>query len=165
LERDCHHRSLYNDPNADFQVICAHDLAEAVMLLHMSAEGCRGNMSDCTLEMTRHHDFVGRHWLSEHVQTFLHVSPSGYLLLTGGPGVGKSAFVTAQIHQSPRPVVYHFIKRGMGSWDEPEALLRSLTAQLRRKYALLQTPAEAGMAPSAGFFSVLQRVSHSLEPG
>ena len=90
---------------------------------------------------------------------------SGYLLLTGGPGVGKSAFVAAQVRQAPSPTVSHFIKRGMGNWDEPEAMLRSLTAQLRRKYALPQTDTEARMTPGAALLSTLQRVSRSLRQG
>ena len=140
---------LRDDPGAEFRVMCAATLQDATRLLTVDAETRWGDIIDCTPELNRHHDMVGRSWLREWVQAFVDSHSSGYLLLTGGPGIGKSAFVAAQVRQRPSPTVSHFIKRGMGNWDEPEAMLRSLTAQLRRKYALPQTDTEARMTPSA----------------
>jgi hypothetical protein len=138
---------------------------ETGRLLVVEAQAPWRDIIDCTLELNRHRNVVGRAWLQEWVQVFVESHSSGYLLLTGGPGIGKSAFVAAQVRQGPSPKVYHSMKRGMGNWDEPEAMLRSLTAQLRRKYVLPQTDTEAHMTPSAALLSTLQRVSRSLCEG
>jgi hypothetical protein len=61
--------------------------------------------------------------------------------------------------------VAHFIKRGMGNWDDPDAFLRSLTAQMRRRYVLPRTEEEGRMPPEAAFLSVAQRVSRALPEG
>lgn len=156
---------LRDDPHAEFRVICASDLLQAIKLLKVDAETRWEDVIDCTTEVERHRDFVGRGWLKKQVQAFVAGHDSGYLLLTGGPGVGKSAFVAEQVRDNPSPCVYHFIMRGMGNWNEPEAILRSLSAQLRRKYVLPQTDTERRMKPDAAFPYVLQRVSRSLEEG
>jgi hypothetical protein len=156
---------LRDDPHADFRVICARDLAEAVTLLVVDAQTRWGGIIDCTDELKRHRDFVGRHWLREGLRSHIQSHDSGYLLLTGGPGVGKSALVTELVRGDGDGTVFHFIKRGMGNWDEPDALLRSLTAQLRRKYTLARTDDEAQMTPRGAFLSTLQRASGRLTDG
>ena len=142
---------LADDPHAELRVICAGTMAEAITQIKVDADTRWGKeIIDCTLEIERHKDFVGRHWLQARVQTFIDTHTSGYLLLTGRPGVGKSAFVAAQVRQDLEPVVRHFIKRDMPQWDDPEAILRSLTAQLRRKSmpCLRQSP-QAAYTPEA----------------
>jgi hypothetical protein len=96
------------------------------------------------LELQRHREFVGREWLSKRAREWINSQPSGYLLVTGGPGVGKSAFVARHVAQDKQLVVFHFIKRGMGNWDDPEEFFVSLTVQLRGKYGLQQEPIEPG---------------------
>jgi len=156
---------LKSDPQADFCVICAHTLAEAVQALAIDVQSRWGTIIDNSPELHRHSNVVGREWLRAHVQAFLDTHDSGYLLLTGGPGIGKSAFVADMASRSQAPTVLHFIKHGMGNWDEPEAILRSLTTQLRRKYVLAETDAEQRLAPHAAFLAVLQRVSWSVREG
>ena len=155
---------LKDDPHAAFRVICAPSFAEAVRLLQVDAETRWGEIKDCSIELDRHRDFVGRAWLKKRVRAFIDSDDHGYLILTGGPGVGKSAFVAEQVRQSQH-TIFDFIMRGMGDWDEPATILGSLTAQLRRMYALPKTDAERQMSASADFFSVLQRVSRTLTDG
>jgi len=114
---------------------------------------------DCSLEIERHTDFVGREWLRNILQRQIEDIGRGYILLTGGPGIGKSAFIANQIGCAENPV-YHFIKRGMGNWDHPNCILESLEAQLRSKYRLGD---KIGDEPRATFLATLQGVSRSLK--
>ncbi|CAN97289.1 WD-repeat protein [Sorangium cellulosum So ce56] len=59
----------------------------------------------------------------------------GWLLLLGGPGVGKSAILTSLLRMLPAPrPPCHFIRRGMEGFDRPEVVVQSLCAQLERLY-------------------------------
>ncbi|MCW5854357.1 MAG: hypothetical protein KIT87_30085, partial [Anaerolineae bacterium] len=165
LERDRHNRQVYCDPNANFHVLQAASLAEAVTLLAMDAATRWGAILDTSVELRRHSNFVGRAWLKAQVEAVVASQDSGYLLLTAGPGLGKSAFVAEQVRTALSPVVHHFIKRGMGDWDNPSVFLRSLTAQLRRKYVLLPPDDEQSMSPSQVFLRTLGQVSDCLEVG
>lgn len=99
---------LADDPRAEFRVICADTLAAAINLLKVDADTRWGDIIDCTLEIKRHQDLVERHWLQARVQTAIADLPNGggYVLLTGVPGMGKSAFIAVQARQAPQPVVY-----------------------------------------------------------
>jgi hypothetical protein len=109
---------------------------------------------------------VGRAWLRERVATFLanEQRRTRYLLITGEPGAGKSAFVAAQLRGETDPV-FHAIKKSQGNWDEPSAFLRSLTGQLRRKHRLPEKDDERDLQPPDRFYRVLERVSAQLGPG
>jgi len=155
---------LRDDPHAEFRVICAPTFARAVELLQTDAETRWGEILDCTTELGDHPVLVGREWLSARVQAFLEGHKSGYLLIAGTPGIGKSAFVADMIRTQNVPV-YHFIKKGRGNWDNPDAFLKSLTAQLRRKYVLPRTEAEEKQSPDEELYTVLQRVSRELSDG
>lgn len=82
-------------------------------------------------EFLRHEDFTERpHWWAL-VEDFVN-DPNrkcGYLLLVAGEGEGKSAFLAHCVCNAMEPVC-HFIRRTESGWDDPERMLRSLTAQL-----------------------------------
>jgi hypothetical protein len=75
-------------------------------------------------------DFVGRHWLLEEVADWLARGGERFFLLTGEPGVGKSA-VAARLTQVRGDVAaYHFCLAGRVDTVTPGTVLRSLAAQL-----------------------------------
>jgi hypothetical protein len=125
-------------------------------------------------EFLRHESFTERpHWAA-HVEEFLHDPErrSGYLLLVGGEGEGKSAFAAHCIQNTIEPV-FHFVRRPETEpgWANPERMLRSLTAQLVRKYGVdinqtlldrLSAPRsdeDPTKAPAEIFADVLERIS------
>ena len=113
---------------------------------------------DCRPELHRHREFVGREWLQKRAREWMGSQPCGYFLVIGGPGVGKSAFMAQLIAHDPQPVVFHFIKRGMGNWDEPEAFWLSIATQLQRKHRLSADAIDHSDARTA-FVTTLQHVS------
>lgn len=158
-------------PGAGFRVIPAQDLAEAVTRLLVDQQTRWGDIiADQRAEVQRHGDIVGRQWLHERIESRIAARESergaGYVLLTARAGVGKSAAIAGEIRRAERPV-YHFIRRGMGRWDEPQWMLRSLEAQLRRRHGLVAVAGPRGGAPLArlqgAFLSTLQRVSNRLK--
>src|SRR5262249_48068731 len=86
-------------------------------------------------EFERHRSFTLRPRWSDHLYRFLTDSQgrSGYLLFVAGEGEGKSAFIADCIQDTIEPI-FHFVRRTEPGWDDPERMLRSLTAQLCRKY-------------------------------
>jgi tetratricopeptide (TPR) repeat protein len=92
-------------------------------------------------EFLRHGSLVDRPGWAAMVSSFLEDPQrrSGYLLLVGGEGEGKSAFVAHRLLNRVEPVFY-FLRRKQGRWEDPEWMLRSLTAQLLRKYPVGGNP-------------------------
>ncbi|MEG4197265.1 ATP-binding protein [Microcoleus sp. Pol12A5] len=82
-------------------------------------------------------DFTGREWLFEEIDNWLANSDKQFFILTGEPGLGKSA-IAAQFIQNQRDknniVVYHFCIAGRGGTTEPNNVLQSLAAQLMKYF-------------------------------
>ena len=156
---------LRDDPSAAFQVLFAETLEEAVSKLTADGQTRWGQVVDYRPELERHRELVGRAWLRRRVGRSLDAPGGGYLLLTAPPGFGKSALVAEMVRTCPHPAAFHFIKRGQGDWDRPRVILESLTAQLRRLYALRVLTGEQGKSPAGAFAAVLARVSRALAPG
>ncbi|MCP4544677.1 MAG: ATP-binding protein [Chloroflexi bacterium] len=76
-------------------------------------------------------DFTGREWIFDEIDNWLKHEDKRFFILTGEPGVGKSA-IAAQLTQV-RPddiAAYHFCIAGRNSTVRPNTALRSLAAQL-----------------------------------
>jgi hypothetical protein len=88
------------------------------------------------IDFTRYIDrlterFTGREWVFEAIENWL-ADPEGdcFFLLTGEPGIGKSA-VIARLTQIRQDIVaYHFCTAGRTSTIEPSNVLLSLVSQL-----------------------------------
>jgi TIR domain/AAA ATPase domain len=77
--------------------------------------------------------FVGREWLFNRVSAWLRTARSeSALLITGEPGIGKSAFIAELAHRNldGRVVAYHFCTREDRLTLEPGAFVSSLAAIL-----------------------------------
>jgi hypothetical protein len=83
-------------------------------------------------ERSRHRYFVGREdVLAEIDRALFDGSLDGrWVLVTGNPGMGKSALLSACVERvkarlgSEPP--HHFLRRGQHDWDRPDAVVRSL---------------------------------------
>ena len=141
----------------DFCVILARTVEEACGQIIPP-----GAIIDCSSELGRHSHFIGRDWLRSWLDHQVDSQPKGYLLLIGGPGVGKSAFAAHRIIGDEHSAVYHFIKRDMINWDDPDVFLPSLTAQLCRKHRLPPIDPAGNMSPAEVFQRALYQVAQGL---
>lgn len=80
--------------------------------------------------------------------------------------MGKSAVLAAWLarrEEAGEIVPHHFIRRGWSNWDDPEAMVDSLVAQIEARVPDLCEPeADARPAPAARLASALQRVSERI---
>jgi hypothetical protein len=98
--------------------------------------------------------FVGREFVMNAVDERLLDLPSGYLLIDGPPGIGKSAVMAELVRI--RDYVHHFNVATDGI-RTPDQFLRNVCAQLIARYKLPydELPPDAGR--DAGFLDVLLR--------
>lgn len=127
---------LFKVPYADLHLIRAHSLAEAVELLAIDTQTRWGSI-DCSLPPPDP-AFVGRKQLLKAVQDFILTHDSGYLVIAGGMGKGKSAFMAELIRTAltrGEAPVYHFIGYHPSASGKPHNIAACLYSRLRRKYA------------------------------
>jgi hypothetical protein len=77
--------------------------------------------------------FVGREWLAEQVDEFLRSRDSGYFVLEGAAGLGKSAFLASLARDHDYPV--HFVRLARGR-DDTAAALSNLAVQLTDRWEI-----------------------------
>ncbi|HEY9822655.1 MAG TPA: AAA family ATPase, partial [Candidatus Sericytochromatia bacterium] len=87
------------------------------------------------IDFTRYIDrlterFTGREWLFEQIDRWLKQGDEQFYLLTGEPGVGKSAIAAKLTQLRSDIVAYHFCRAGDVETVRPGRVLRSLAAQL-----------------------------------
>ncbi|HEX2688280.1 MAG TPA: AAA family ATPase [Kofleriaceae bacterium] len=116
------------------------------------------------IERQRHAGFVGRAALLAKLdQELIQAAAQRWVVVTGGPGMGKSAVLAAWLARreaAGESVPHHFIRRGWANWDDPEALVGSLVAQLEARVPEVREPeGDARLAPAARLAAALVRVS------
>lgn len=78
-------------------------------------------------------EFVGREYIYDQINEYLNDGsfPSGYIILKGEPGIGKTALMAKLVKD--RNWVHHFVTEGT---DSNESFLASICSQLIDKYKL-----------------------------
>src|SRR3954463_5645023 len=119
-----------------------------------------GERFDYRNERQRHEKFVGREALLARLDDLL-VSdgPDRWVVVTGGPGMGKSAILSAWLARREATgvvVPHHFIRRQVIDWDQPEVIAVSLAAQIEAVFPQLR---DNDAKPEARLFELLNRVS------
>ncbi len=122
---------------------------------------------DFSYERQRHVGFVGRaDLLAQLDRQLIEDTAQRWVVVTGGPGMGKSAVLAAWLARREAAgeiVPHHFIRRGWSNWDDPEAMVDSLVAQSDVRFPGLREPeADARLAPAARLAAALQRVSERV---
>jgi hypothetical protein len=129
-----------------------------------------GDRIDYSIERRRHEKFVGRAALLARLDQLLVDSETDrWVVITGGPGMGKSALLAAWLARRQAvgaAVPHHFIRRGMYDWDDPRKLVGSLVAQIEDGFPELREPdGDDRLHPAIRLAQALSRVSeHVLQP-
>jgi WD40 repeat protein len=134
-----------------------------IQALLLDAKPKHTDIIDFTGERGRHEHFFGRQDILREFDEWLRGRDRGWLLLTGSPGLGKSAIFHHWLGLRERvglPAAFHFIRRGIHNWADPAAVRASLAAQIERDFPE-QRDAEAD--PVQRLEQLLQRVSPVLK--
>ena len=123
-----------------------------------------GERIDFGIERQRHEGFVGRAALLDRLDHMLVADRTDrWVVVTGGPGMGKSAMLAAWLARreaAATMVPHHFIRRGEYDWDDPAKLVSSLVAQMEGCFPDQREPdADVQKPPAARFAAMLARVS------
>src|ERR1041384_3162196 len=123
-----------------------------------------GERFDYRNERQRHEKFVGREALLTRLDELLIGDGADrWVVVTGGPGMGKSAILSAWLARRKAAgavMPHHFIRRGAYDWDDPAQLVGSLVAQLDQHFPGAHEPdTGARMHPAARLAKALSRVS------
>ncbi|MGK3963275.1 TIR domain-containing protein [Sorangium sp. So ce118] len=119
------------------------------------------DLIDFGIERSRHEHFFGREDVLAAIDRHLEGAgtSSRWVLVTGGPGMGKSAILSRWLevqeqrgHRAP----HHFLRRDVMDWDRPEAVARSLSAQIEALYPAQKDPAAR---PESRLIELLAKVS------
>jgi hypothetical protein len=118
---------------------------------------------DFTAERTRHVRFVGREDVLRQLDTWLDGSDhTGWVVVTGGPGMGKSAILSTWLtrrENAGATVPHHFVRRQVADWDQPEVIAASLATQIEALFPALRDP---DARPERRLIELLGRVSKQL---
>lgn len=80
-------------------------------------------------------DFTGRRWIFDDIESWLRNTQGRFFILTGAPGVGKSALAARLTQVRYDIAAFHFCIAGRSSTIEPPSALRSLAAQLAESFS------------------------------
>ena len=88
------------------------------------------------LNENRRH-FCGREWLFDAIDAWRASSQERVLLITGDPGVGKSAIVAELVHRNPggQVIAYHCCQADTQETSQPARFVRSLAAMAASELA------------------------------
>ena len=77
-------------------------------------------------------DFCGREWLFREIDLWLTTNNEPALLITGDPGIGKSALVAELVHRNPggQVLAYHCCEADVLATVEPARFVRSIAAMI-----------------------------------
>jgi hypothetical protein len=90
---------------------------------------------DFAAERGRHTCFFGREDVLAEMDAWIETRDSGWLLVTGGPGLGKSALLDRWARgreQAGQPIAVHFIRRGHKDWSEPSKMRMQPSSSVER---------------------------------
>jgi WD40 repeat protein len=123
-----------------------------------------GERIDYAIERQRHEGFIGRTaQLAELDELLLANRSDCWVLVSGGPGMGKSALVAAWLARRELAGVtipHHFIRRGEYDWDNPAKLVGSLVGQIEERFPdLRESKDDVQNHPATRLVAILNRVS------
>lgn len=161
-------QQVFKDHDREIHVIKARALDEAVELLHLVQDKFWGKIEETLPELP---EFVGRQRLLTEIEKWKQHTASGYLILVGGMGLGKTTLLAKLVHDAryqalhgePRKdPIFHFIDYHPHSTGEPGTICQQFYHQLRRKYRL---PEHGGKSIEVKLEHLLSAISRQLPNG
>jgi WD40 repeat protein len=109
----------------------------------------------------RRRRFTGRAWLFDALRDTLADTASPAVLLTGSPGVGKSAFFASLIHENPagQILAYHCCQAATPATLSPAVFIRSVAAMIAAR-----DPTYAGMLEQPDLLAALDEAAVAADP-
>jgi hypothetical protein len=110
----------------------------------------------------KRHNFVGRQFVFDAIQTFINRYSRGYFTLMGFPGMGKSAILSQFVFKNPQTIFYPC---EINHFNQTEVFLEILFNQLIQAYSLSYSKLPKNATADGWFLSViLQQISDLLSP-
>jgi WD40 repeat protein/serine/threonine protein kinase len=118
----------------------------------LSALDAPPGVIDFSAERGRHEHLFGRDEILAELDAQLAQRERGWLLLTGGPGLGKSAILNrwlslrglgsgaSRLGSAAGLTAFHFIRRNHKNWADPEAIRANLAAQVEAMFPEQRDP-------------------------
>ena len=105
--------------------------------------------------------FIGRRWLFSALQRELADDSRRAVLITGGPGFGKSAFVAEYLHRNPdgRVLAFHCCQADTRETLSPGRFVRSIAAMIASRH-----PAYEALIEQSPYRDVLTEQASSADP-
>ncbi|MFJ8476882.1 AAA family ATPase [Kitasatospora sp. NPDC094011] len=131
---------------ANGMVVQAHTVNFHMQGANSASDGTPRRIDFTGYEQQKRTDFTGRRWLFEQVDAWLSDTDEQVLLITGPPGIGKSAFLAELAHRSGRPrlLAHYFCMAEDRTTLDPAAFVEHLAAELAATPAEFGTPAGTG---------------------
>lgn len=108
----------------------------------------------------RTQNFVGREKLNAKLKTFIKKNDSGYFILSGKPGMGKSAFFSLL---SKEEDIHHFINHDNDGKNTERDVIENILYRIQKKYSLnVQEEFQNLLNKRFLFKPVLKKISKSL---
>ena len=79
-------------------------------------------------------DFIGRDWLFQQIDHWLRHDENRVFLVTGEPGIGKSAALATLVQRCPQVCSYHFCVADLVDSLDPFLFVKSIAAQLATQF-------------------------------
>lgn len=114
--------------------------------------------------LDQHSQIMGRGFIKSHIDHFKNNFDSGYFVLTGEPGIGKTAIMANLINPTEKQAHY-FFKAG-SNYDNPDDCISCLFHFLAAKHNI--TPPQQQSSPEQKRLELedlLTHISHNLTPG
>lgn len=117
---------------------------------------------DFRLERSRHEHFFGREDVLAELDRLVEKKPAGFVLVLGGPGMGKSAILSRWVElreQRGERTPHHFLRRNVNRWDEPDVVRSNLAARIEALYPVQR---DKDAPPERRLEELLARVSDQV---
>lgn len=162
--------------NTELAVDVFDSIEEQLVELQKSMEGKLGDLiktiGSASLEVNsqvrdftwyiqeKTHDFVGRKFVIDKVETFLKENKRGYYILRGDPGIGKTALLSQLVKN--QGYIHHFNIRSSGA-NRADIFLKNICAQIIAAYDLKYTSLPDRAIEDGDFlFQLLREASAKL---
>ena len=165
LEYDGGHRPHLSEPVAPLEERFTIELMRRVYsAFRTKMVAVERYLRDFGSIVEEHGEIVGRGFVRERVESFLEARQSGVLLITGEPGIGKTAIMANLVEAELGRA--HFFYRHTSGLRSPDDFVNCVFHSLLNKYGLeAESPSTDPKEMRAQFENLLPKIAGLLRPG